>query len=100
MSRETLVASLLAESRALLAIRGGDRTGEEIDWAVARDVGVVPLACSGGAALEYWSANRNNPPDLGGMPIDPDLWEPLNDPDLAVAAAAAHRLLIQAMYQG
>jgi SIR2-like protein len=100
MSRETLVKSLLTESRALLAIRGGDRTREEIDWAVGSDVGVVPLACSGGAALKYWSANRNNPPDLGGMPTDPDLWEPLNDPDPAVAAAAAHRLLIQAMYQG
>ncbi|EUA17546.1 hypothetical protein I553_10604 [Mycobacterium xenopi 4042] len=48
MSRETLVVSLLAESRALLAIRGGERTAEEIDWAAKRDVGVVPLACSGG----------------------------------------------------
>jgi hypothetical protein len=100
MSRETLVASLLDESRALLAIRGGDRTTEEIDWAVNRHVGVVPLACSGGAAHQYWAANRNNPPDLGGLPTDPALWEALDSPDPDAAAGAAHQLLMQAMYQG
>lgn len=100
MSRETLVASLLAESRALLAIGGGDRTREEIDWAVNRDVGVVPLACSGGASYDYWAANRHSPPDLGGLPVDPALWEALNDPHPDAAAAAAHQLLLQAMYQG
>jgi hypothetical protein len=100
MSRETLVASLLDESRALLAIRGGERTSEEIEWAANRDVGVVPLACSGGAANSYWAANRNYPPDLGGLPTDPELWERLNDADTAIAAQAAHQLLVQAMYQG
>jgi hypothetical protein len=100
MSRETLVASLLAECRALLAVRGGARTREEIDWAVNRDVGVVPLACSGGAANDYWAANRHSPPDLGGQPTDPALWEALNDPDPDAAAVAAHQLLLQAMYQG
>ncbi|WP_084260269.1 SIR2 family protein [Mycobacterium avium] len=99
MSRETLVVSLLAESRALLAIRGGERTAEEIDWAAKRDVGVVPLACSGGAAQAYWAAHRDNPPELGGLPTDPGLWERLNNPDAAVAAEAAHQLLAQAMYQ-
>lgn len=100
MSRDTLVASLLDESRALLAIRGGDRTTEEIDWAVNRHVGVVPLACSGGAAHQYWAANRNNPPDLGGLPTDPALWEALNSPEPDAAAGATHQLLVQAMYQG
>jgi hypothetical protein len=100
MSRETLVVSLLDESRALLAIRGGERTSEEIEWAANRDVGVVPLACSGGAANSYWAANRNNPPDLGGLPTDPELWERLNDADTTIAARAAHQLLVQAMYQG
>jgi len=58
------------------------------------------LACSGGAAHQYWAANRNNPPDLGGLPTDPALWEALDSPDPDAAAGAAHQLLMQAMYQG
>ncbi|RFZ12628.1 hypothetical protein VIMS_03022 [Mycobacterium marinum] len=99
-SREMLVTSLLDDSRALLAIRGGPRTAEEIDWATCRDVGVVPLGCSGGAAHEYWAAHRHDPPDLGGLPTDPVIWEALDSTDPDVAAGAAHRLLAQAMYQG
>jgi hypothetical protein len=99
-SREQLVIDLLDESRAMLVIRGGSRTTEEIDWAVTRDVGVVPLACSGGAAYEYWEANRSNPPDLGSRPTDTTLWARLNDAKPANAARAAHELLAQAMYQG
>jgi hypothetical protein len=58
------------------------------------------LACSGGAAYEYWAANRTAPPDLGGLPTNPALWEALNDSDPDAAAATAHQLLMQGMYQG
>lgn len=98
-TRDDLVIDLLDESRAMLVVRGGSKTAEEIEWATIRDVGVVPLACSGGAAYDYWAANRSAPPDLGARPTDPALWERLNDPDPANAADAAHQLLTQAMYQ-
>jgi hypothetical protein len=98
-SRDNLVIDLLDESRALLVVCGGAKTAEEIVWATDRDVGVVPLACSGGAAYKYWEANRTDPPDLGGRPTDSALWESLNASDPTVAAAAAYRLLRQAMYQ-
>ncbi|MDO3636041.1 SIR2 family protein [Mycolicibacterium arseniciresistens] len=98
-TREELVVDLLDESRAMLVVRGGSKTTEEIEWAVARDVGVVPLACSGGAAYDYWEANQTAPPGLGARPTDTGLWARLNDPDPANAAEAAHQLLAQAMYQ-
>jgi hypothetical protein len=98
-AREELVIDLLDESRALLVVCGGARTTEEIEWAVCRAVGVVPLACSGGAAYRYWEDNQANPPKLGGRRTDPAIWARLNDSDPAVAAKAAHQLLQQAMYQ-
>jgi len=98
-TRENLVIDLLDESRAMLVVCGGSKTAEEIEWAVLREVGVVPLACSGGAAYDYWAANLSAPPDLGARPTDVALWTRLNDPDPANAAAAAHQLLAQAMYQ-
>lgn len=98
-SREKLVTSLLDDSRALLAIRGGPRTAEEIDWAISQYVSVVPLACSGGAAYEYWADHRSDPPNLGGQPTDPIIWENLNSIDVDVAADAARKLLSQAMYR-
>jgi hypothetical protein len=98
-SREMLVTSLLDDSRALLAIRGGSRTSEEIDWATCRHVGVVPLGGSGGAAHDYWAAHHSDPPDLGGRRTDPVVWDALGSRDPSAAADAAHRLLRQAMYQ-
>lgn len=98
-SREQLVTGLLDESRAMLVICGGSRTTEEIEWAVSRDVGVVPLASSGGAAYSYWEAHKSNPPVLGGRPTPVGAWERLNAADPANAAEVAHTLLEQAMYQ-
>jgi hypothetical protein len=98
MTREQLVPDVLANCRALLAIRGGDRTREEIDWALERGVGVVPLAASGGAARQYWSDHQDAPPDLGGRAADHKVWARLNSPDASVAARAAVQLLKQAMY--
>ena len=99
LDRDRLVASILDESRALLVIGGGSKTNEEIEWAIAREVGVVPLAASGGAALEYWESHRSDPPDLGGRPTNADLWKRLGDSDPESAAQAAYTLLRQAMYQ-
>lgn len=98
LEREPLVRSVLDESRAVVVLRGGARTTEEIDWALGYGVGVVPLASSGGAAYEYWHRLRDAPPDLGGQPTDREEWERLNSPDPAVGSRAARRLLDRAMY--
>lgn len=99
LDRERLVVSLLDESRALVVIRGGDRTKDELEWAQTRDVGIVPLAASGGTAHAYWLDHRVNPPPLGGRPVDMDAWARLDDARPVIAARAARDLLRQAMYQ-
>jgi hypothetical protein len=97
LEREPLVQQMMQDSRALLAVQGGARTAQEIEWALAADVGVVPLAASGGSANAYW-ASLSTPPVLGGKPADAVDWANLNNPDMTIAARAAHRLLRQAMY--
>lgn len=99
LDRPDLVDRVLNNCRAMVAVRGGVRTTEEINWAVARRVGVVPIAASGGAALDYWEAHRGSPPDLGSRSTDSADWDRLNDADPMVTARAAKRLLDQAMYE-
>lgn len=97
LEREPLVRGVLDESRAVLVLGGGSRTSEEIEWANEFGLGVVPLAASGGTARKYWEAHRASPPDLGGRPTEPSIWERLGS-DLDVAARAAASLLAQSMY--
>ena len=97
LEREALVQGILRDSRAMLVIGGRSRTSEEIEWATAADVGIVPLAASGGAALEYWRS-VTSPPILGGKPTTAEDWANLNHSDRIVAVRAAQRLLRQAMY--
>lgn len=99
LDREQLVGSLLDDCRAMLVIGGGARTAEEIQWARDRGVGIVPLAASGGAALQAWQAHHGSPPELGGRTASPEDWNRLNDTSAIVAARAAARLLDQAMYR-
>lgn len=98
-TREQLVPGVLDDCRALVAVRGGSRTAEEIRWANDRRVAVIPIAGSGGAAYDYWQANLAAPPDIGSRPTDTATWGLLNDSDPAIAARAAKRLLEQAMYK-
>ena len=98
LERDVLVPSVLDRCRAMLVIGGGSRTMEEIEWAQARGVGVVPLAASGGTAQAYFESVRHSPPWLGASAVDPGRWERLADPNLGVACSAAMDLLRQAMY--
>lgn len=98
LSREELVGQLLDECRAMVVIRGGGRTTEEIAWAQARGVGVIPVATSGGAARDYWIGCADTLPALGGQPVSQQTWQNLNSDQNAVVARAAHALLRQAMY--
>lgn len=99
LAREDLIPGILDSCRALIAIRGGARTTEEISWASDRRVAVIPIAAAGGAALEYWRSYELDPPDIGSRPTDPATWALLNDTDSTVVARAAKKLLDQAMYK-
>jgi hypothetical protein len=99
LTREELVPSVLEDCRALIAICGGGRTAEEITWATERRVAVIPIAAAGGAAADYWNANKAAPPDIGSRPTDQETWNRLNDADPTVVARAAKKLLDQAMYK-
>jgi hypothetical protein len=98
LDREALAHTVLDGCRAMLVIAGGDRTLEEVGWAVERGLGVIPLAASGGSALAVWEAIGDDIPLLGGRDASPDDWKLLNSPDQDVAIRAAVRLVQQAMY--
>lgn len=99
LEREPLVQGVLDASRAVVVIKGGSRTREEIDWATTFGAGVVPIATAGGAAYDYWALHKDSPPLLGGRPTDPAEWERLNSSDPTIAARACGRLLDQAMHE-
>jgi SIR2-like domain len=99
LTREQLVPSVLDDCRALIAICGGTRTTEEIEWALNRNVAVIPLAASGGAAHAYWETNKAAPPNIGSRATDPATWALLGDTDPTICARAAKKLLDQAMYK-
>lgn len=98
LSREELVPSVLEECRAMLVLGGGSRTTEEVGWARERGLGVVPLAASGGAARQAWESVDADQVLLGGRRVDAGEWARLGHDDRGIAAAAAVRLLAQAMY--
>lgn len=98
LERDALAPSVLEQCRSMLVLGGGPRTAEEIEWAKARGIGVVPLASSGGTAQAYFESVRHSPPGLGASAVDPGRWEKLNDPNPGVACSAAMDLLRQAMY--
>ena len=100
LEREELVGTLLDDCRAMLVIGGGDRTTQEIQWAKARGIGVVPLGASGGTAGKFWkdTSEQDRLPLLGGQSVDPQTWKRLGDPSTAISSRAVSELLKQAMY--
>jgi SIR2-like domain len=101
--RRPLVDEAIEGCRATLILGGGARTSEEVDLALSRGLGVVPVAASGGAARDAWAAATAPGADpgrllLGGLPAPLDVWQRLNDVDPLVVNQAVEQLLRQAMY--
>ena len=99
LDREPLLNEVLKDCRVLFAVRGSDRTLQELQIADEAGLSVVPLAASGGAARDFWSARKNDPPLIGGQVPSDETWSQLNDPEPVVAVRAAMSLMRQGMYE-
>lgn len=95
-----LRSSALRQVRALLVLGGSDGTLAEVEQAEAVGLGIVPVGVTGGTAEAVWQRMRSDLGlyVLGGRPIDARDFDLLMNPDLDAAAAAAVRLLCQAVF--
>lgn len=86
--------------RSTIVLGGGHGTAQEVALARERGMGVVPLALSGGTALDLWTDMGNQLVNhtLGGRPIDATTFEQLNDTNQDVALDAAVSLITQALF--
>ncbi len=95
-----LRSSALIRVRALLVLAGGSGTQEEVDRAEADGLGVVPVGRTGGTAQAVWERMHADLGTylLGGRPIDSTDFDLLMGDDINAAAAAAVRLVCQALF--
>lgn len=95
-----LRSSALQQVRALLVPGGGDGVASEVAQAEQVGLGVVPVGATGGTAETVWQRMRADLDSclLGGQPIDEVAFGLLVNPDVNAAAAAAVRLLNQALF--
>jgi SIR2-like domain/Sir2- and TIR-associating SLOG family len=87
--------------RALLVIAGQDGTKQEVAQARGLGLGVVPVGWTGGAAREAWEAIASDFGSyrLGGTPVRRQDFDLLMHQNVNASAAAAVRLLQQALFR-
>ncbi len=95
-----LRSAALSEVRALLVFGGGSGTQAEVAGALESGLGVVPIGCTGGTAESLWNRMRGDLEGLllGGRPIEGADFDLLMSGDDGEVAAAAVRLVEQAMF--
>jgi hypothetical protein len=100
LEQAELRESVLHGCRAAVIIGGGDTTAEEVEVARNLEVPIMPLGVSGGTARRIWAEMSGGVGSLayGGRPVDQNDFALLENPDPLLAAAAAVRLVKQAMY--
>jgi hypothetical protein len=86
--------------RALLVLAGQEGTAWEIAQARELGYGIVPIAATGGAAQQAWRTISDDWTSyrLGGRSVDKRDFDLLNSDDAYASAAAAVRLLQQALF--
>jgi SIR2-like protein/SLOG family protein len=86
--------------RGLAVLGGGEGTRREIAIARSKEMGIVPLAITGGTAHQTWEAMVADlgSHTLGGRPIAPEVFVTLNHSDPDCATDAAVSLILQAMF--
>ncbi|MFC5822184.1 SIR2 family protein [Nonomuraea harbinensis] len=98
LPKEELRSAVMAESRALLVVGGGETTRDEVFTAIEQGMPIVPVARSGGTALDVWTSTT--PETLGFADGGSRDWTLLNHHNVHIATAAAVRLASRAMYLG
>ena len=95
-----LRSAALSEVRALLVFGGGSGTQAEVASALESGLGVVPIGCTGGIAESLWNQMHGDLEGLllGGRPVEGADFDLLMSEDDDEVAAAAVRLVEQAMY--
>lgn len=93
-SVESLRLKLITSCRALLVMGGGDWTEDEVEVAIEQGIPVIPLASTGGAALEIWRSRGVL--DLSGSndPKVQEFWERLGEPGVRSTTAAIQILKV------
>jgi hypothetical protein len=101
--RLDLLATAMAECRAMLVLGGGGRTEEEVSRARALGLPVVPVAATGGYAERFWERETVA---TSGIPVPAAVrdmadrhWRSLaQHDDVNAVALAAHRFVKWANY--
>jgi len=95
-----LRSAVFAQVRAVVVLGGTTGTLDEVGRAGDAGMSVVPLARSGGAAHEVYDTMRTDLSlhRIGQRPIDPELFELLNSPDIDTAVQAAVELIKIALF--
>jgi hypothetical protein len=96
-----LRSAAFEQVRALLVIAGQSGTSQEVGQAHVLGLGVVPVGWTGGAAKEAWDAIAADfdAYRLGGTPVRRQDFDLLMNHDVNASAAAAVRLLQQALFR-
>jgi hypothetical protein len=97
---EGLRSAAFAQVRAIVVIRGGDRTTQEIADAKALGYGVIAVGATGGPARTEWERQMADPSAyrLGERDVEVGTLQLLVDSDPAVVAQATVKLLRQALF--
>jgi hypothetical protein len=84
----------------MVVLHGGEGTRREIDRAIEKRMGVVPLGMTGGTAKDFWDEMRSNLNafTLGGRPVSTEDFDGLGSGDPDVATESAVALIRQAMF--
>ncbi|WP_395157272.1 SIR2 family protein [Ilumatobacter sp.] len=95
-----LRSAVFAQVRGVVVIGGTSGTLNEVEGAGAAGMSVVPLACSGGAARTVYETMQADlaAHRIGQRPIDAEMFELLNSPDIDTAVSAAVGLIKVALF--
>jgi hypothetical protein len=99
LERPQLLQQVLPESRALLAMGGGNSTAEELDMALDLGLPVIPVPRYAGAAKDFYDRHDHLTVGLPGPPSDDKRdWRQLASRNRAQVAAAMFRMVQRAAY--
>lgn len=95
LATEPMREQVIDRCTAVVVCGGGDRTREEVDFALGLGLPVVPLALGGGAAAELFQTRTRE--ELNADFVDPDLWQQLAATDPIMLTATVREILLASL---